>query len=310
MSDVPAPRPRPRLLVAYAVLTVSLFITFAAAAYVALTSMAKDRARFENAVERTQLSIQRRLETYENLLVSGAALFTSRSTTRPNFEHFVKQIDVARRYPGIQGIGVAPRIGPDRFEYLRKRMRDEGVSDFRIFPLDPPRAEYFPVIYLEPLDERNKPAIGYDMFSEPTRRAAMEQARDTGQPTATAILTLITETAQDRQRGFLIYVPVYFAPDVPVTVAERRRLLGGFIYAPFRGDDLLQGILGQERFTSGIAYDVYDGERPRPETLLHRSRAPTTTTQAAAADAAEKPQFQKTTTLDVPGRKWTIVYRS
>src|SRR5215207_969440 len=143
-ADTSVPAPRPRLLIPYAVLAVSLLITFAAAGYVALTSMAKDRARFENAVERTQLSIQRRLETYENLLVSGSALFTSRSTTRPDFAHFVKQIDVGRRYPGIQGIGVAPRISPDRFEYLRKRMRDEGVSDdFRIFPLDPPRAEYF-----------------------------------------------------------------------------------------------------------------------------------------------------------------------
>ena len=306
MSDAAAPRPR--LLIAYAVLTVSLFITFAAAAYVALTSMAKDRARFENAVERTQLAITRRIETYENLLVSGTALFTSRSTTRPSFERFVRHIDVAQRYPGIQGIGVAPRIGPDRFEYLSKRMRDEGVPDFRIFPLDPPRPEYFPVIYLEPQDERNRRAIGYDMFSEPTRRAAMEQARDTGHPSTTAILTLITETDQNRQRGFLIYVPVYFAPDTPTTVAERRRLLGGFIYAPFRGDDLLQGILGQERFTSGIAYDVYDGDQPRPEALLHRSRSAAATTQPAAN--AEKPQFQKTTTLDVPGRKWTIVYRS
>src|SRR5687767_10351353 len=225
MSD--AAPPRPRLLIAYAVLAVSLFITFAAAAYVALTSMAKDRARFENAVERTQLSIQRRLETYENLLVSGAALFTSRSTTRPNFEHFVKQIDVARRYPGIQGIGVAPRIGPDRFEYLRKRMRDEGVPDFKIFPLDPPRAEYFPVIYIEPQDERNLRAIGYDMFSDPTRRAAMELARDTGRASTTAILTLVTETDQNRQRGFLIYVPVYFSPTVPTSVEERRKLLGG-----------------------------------------------------------------------------------
>src|SRR5688572_5322934 len=92
--DSPSSGPRPRQRIAYAVLTVSLLITFAAAGYVALTSMAKDRARFENAIERTQLSIQRRLETYENLLVSGSALFTSRTTTRPNFAQFVKQIDV------------------------------------------------------------------------------------------------------------------------------------------------------------------------------------------------------------------------
>src|SRR6476619_4122075 len=118
-ADPSLSSPRRRLLIPYAVLVVSLLITFLAAAYVALTSMAKDRARFENAVERTQLAIRRRIETYENLLITGSALFTSRATTRPNFEQFVKQISVHQRYPGIQGIGVAPRIGPDRFNYLQ-----------------------------------------------------------------------------------------------------------------------------------------------------------------------------------------------
>src|SRR5690348_14217972 len=115
MSDVVAadrsvPPPRPRLLIPYAILAVSLLITFAVAAYVSMTSSAKDRGRFENAVERTQLLIQRRIETYENLLITGSALFSSRSTTRPNFEQFIRRIDLRTRYPGVQGIGVAPRI--------------------------------------------------------------------------------------------------------------------------------------------------------------------------------------------------------
>ena len=300
-ADMPVP-PRPRLLIPYAVLAVALMLTFAAAAYVQLTSMATDRARFENAVERTQLSIRRRIETYENLLVAGSALFTSRATTRPHFANFVERMDLRRRYPGIQGVGVAARVTHGNSDYIVNRMRGEGFADFNIFPAEPSRPEYFPIIYLEPLDAANAAAIGYDMYSEPTRRAAMETARDTGRPATTAAVTLIQDAAS--KPGFLIYVPVYFTGIVPPTLKERRDMLAGFIYAPFRANDLLEGILGRERYASGVAFDVFDGPVARAETLLHRYRPP------VATKAARKPQFEKQTTLEVPGRRWTLVYRS
>ena len=63
------------------------------------------------------------------------------------------------------------------------------------------------------MNERNLRAFGYDMFSEPVRRAAMEAARDSGQAAATGRVTLVQEGAQrpGRALGFLMYVPVYRA---------------------------------------------------------------------------------------------------
>ena len=52
------------------------------------------------------------------------------------------------------------------------------LRDFDIKPAEP-RPEYHAIVYLEPLTEANRSAIGYDMFTEPIRREAMERARDT-----------------------------------------------------------------------------------------------------------------------------------
>ena len=64
-------------------------------------------------------------------------------------------------------------------------MRREGFEDFRIRPEDE-RGEYHSIIYLEPLDRRNRAAVGYDMFSEPVRREAMARARRSSRRAATA----------------------------------------------------------------------------------------------------------------------------
>src|SRR5260370_37229333 len=87
-------------------------------------------------------------------------------------------------------------------------MHREGNPSFKIWP-EGNRAEYHSIIYLEPLDRRNQVAIGYDMFTEPTRRAAMEQARDTGLPAASGRVTLVQEIDAEKQAGFLIYAPGY-----------------------------------------------------------------------------------------------------
>lgn len=47
------------------------------------------------------------------------------------------------------------------------------------------------------------------MFSDPVRRDAMIQARDSAQPSLSQSVILKQETDTDIQKGFLLYVPVY-----------------------------------------------------------------------------------------------------
>ena len=81
-------------------------------------------------------------------------------------------------------------------------IRNDGFPEYTINPPGE-RDEYSAIIYLEPFDWRNKRAFGYDMWSNEMRHNAMARARDTGQAATSGIITLVQETKQDVQRGFL-----------------------------------------------------------------------------------------------------------
>ncbi|RYD46086.1 MAG: hypothetical protein EOP83_30240, partial [Verrucomicrobiaceae bacterium] len=72
--------------------------------------------------------------------------------------------------------------------------------------------------------------------SEPVRREALEKARDTGQPTATAPVRLAQE--RGAQTGFLVFFPIYRGP--AETEDQRRQNLSGFATAVFRIGDLIE----------------------------------------------------------------------
>jgi PAS domain S-box-containing protein len=287
-----------RAWVPYFVLAVALLLTVLAAYYVSATAEARDRLQFQNTVQHAQTSIQNRLDTYIASLRAGTALFAaSEDVTRVEFRTYVDALDFPRRYPGIQGIGFSARVSHEEKDAFVARMRQENFDTFKIWP-DAPRPEYHTIIYLEPKDRRNMAAIGYDMFTDPVRRAAMERARDTGLPAASGRVTLIQEIDPEKQAGFLIYVPVYRKGQSVETAAERQAALEGFVYSPFRADDFFEGILGPESYR-GIDINVYDGQQLTQENLLH---------QSAPVGDTHRPRFTAATTINVAGRPWSIAY--
>ncbi len=133
-----------------------------------------------------------------------------------------------------------------------------------------PRAEYTSVVYLEPFTSRNRRAFGLDGFVEPVRRSAMARARDRGELTTSAKVTLAQETETDVQPGVLTFLPVYRQGKEPSSEAERRATLEGWVYSPLRMGDLMEGILGAEPGT--IRLEIFDGDQETPEHLLYDSR--------------------------------------
>jgi signal transduction histidine kinase len=126
----------------------------------------------------------------------------------------------------------------------------------------------------------------------------MNRARDSGLPAASGRVRLVQEGTgnEDVQAGFLIYVPVYAGGSVPASSDQRRRALRGFVYSPFRADDLLHGIVPAED-RSQLDLDVFDGH-VSAGALLHRSEP-----------RVEDVRFNVVRSLDVAGRPWTLVFR-
>ncbi len=156
----------------------------------------------------------------------------SRIVDRDAFHAFVSQI--MARYPNIQGFSWSPYVTDrERADYEVRARRDgfavyqftERSSDGRLVPARR-RPAYAPVFYQESYTG-TEAALGFDNLSDPTRRAALEKARGTGQMVATEPISLLQDTGQEV--GILIYQPVYQVGKPIATLAQRQSNLQGFV---------------------------------------------------------------------------------
>jgi len=286
-----------RSWVPYIILTVSLLLTAAAAHYVHAILHARDSLRFQNAVYHVEEGIRDRMELYVAALRGGAGLFAAAGdVTSAQFHTYVERLELPSTLPGVQGVGYAARIPRTEKSAHEQRRRAAGAPAFRLWP-ESDQAEFHSILYLEPLDPRNRRALGYDMSADPTRRAAMERARDEGAARASGKVTLVQEAGADRQAGFLVYVPVYHAGWPIETVAQRRRALRGFVYSPFRAGDLFSRVF-RDQAESVVDFAVYDG--PAKGQLLFNSEEPERPPSRTGLARSE--------TLTVAGRPWTLEF--
>lgn len=285
----------------YAVFGGALMVSFVAAVYVHRTTQSKDRARFENSVKQVSTALQSRLDTHVALLRAGTGLFAASVSVEPDeFHRFVSQFDLPNHYPGIQGIGFSLKLQPEERKQVIEQMRKAGHPDFKIWP-EGDRPEYHTIVYLEPSDRRNQAAIGFDMTTEPVRRAAMERARDTGAAVASGRVTLVQEIEEPKQPGFLIYAPVYRNGAKIDTITERRAALQGFVYAAFRTGNLFPTILAVHEY-QGIDFQVFDGPEPATASLLYDS--------AHVNDGTSASHFGTTTNIPVADGPWSLHFTS
>lgn len=288
--------------VPYFVLLLSLILTTLSAFYVEKTAFARDKLRFENSIERARISIESRIETYLDLLRGGTGLFsaTNGNVSREAFRLYVEKLKLKEIYPGIQSFAFVQRVKQADFQLFIENFRNQGDFYYNVRP-EGVREEYFPSVYIEPRDKSNLSALGFDPYTEPTRRAVMDRARETGLPTASSKIVLVQD-AGTGQAGFLILLPVYDDSLVANNPDKRREALRGFVVAGFRADDLLRGILGQDELPE-VDFKVYDGERITDEHLMHDSkfvrlgrREPTLS------------RFSQALKLNVAEQPWTLVF--
>jgi signal transduction histidine kinase/CheY-like chemotaxis protein len=279
------------------ILLAGIVVTSVVSALLHQTVDSRNRELFEGGVTRTLGEINSRMEAYLALL-RGTAGFVNASNdlSRGKFEDYVSRLNLVEIYPGIQGIGYTVRVPEADLEDFEEAAREE-FSSFHIWP-GHPRKELHTILYLEPLDERNRAAIGYDMFTEEIRREAMIRARDTGHSAASGIVTLVQEIDRDVQSGFLIYLPVYRGIVLPETVEARRELLVGFVYSPYRARDLFEGIFSER--LPRVSFSIHDGETADAQNLLIK----------AEPAGRHNPKMHSVKPIVVAGRPWTISFSS
>lgn len=285
------------------ILLVSLGITFCLQRFSNQQNHLNVEERFHFRANEMAENIQNRLHNYKQVLQGTKGLFiSSKEVEREEFRKFVNQLNLHSSYPGIQGLGFTILIKPEHLQQHIESIRAGGFSNYTIKP-EGRRSTYSSIIYLEPFDWRNKRAFGYDMFSEPVRHEAMQLAADENKITISRRVILLQETEEDRQPGFLMYLPIYQHGMPDNTLAERRKNIIGWVYAPFRMYDLMKGIMGAhfEEYGQAIGFDIYDGPVMDQKNLLYDYQLHT-----HKFLMAHQPIFTTTRKINLGNHDWTI----
>jgi len=265
-----------------------LSMTLLIAVWIALENYYDKKAEnnFHHIADEHSDTIRMRLHNYIHILRSGTGLFYSSDTVgREEWHRFVEVIDPSKYYPGLQGIGFSLMLRNGEEGPLRKRLQEEG---FTPYTLENTSTLNSAILYLEPLDTRNRNAIGYDMYAEPIRRAAMKRAAATGEMSISGKVTLVQEIDKNIQAGFLIYLPVFTASKE----SNISKSLRGYVYSPIRADDYFTSIPTHQ---NALFFKVYDNNQ-----LLYQS----------IPLHAFQPQYHYVKSFTIGGRIWTIHYYS
>ncbi|MEE8435575.1 MAG: CHASE domain-containing protein, partial [bacterium] len=159
------------------------------------------------------LALQHKIEsTLDHLNSLGAFYAASKEVTREEFHLFVTPVIAKNKT--IQALEWIPKVLAEKREAYQLRVREKGHPNFEFLERRQgggmkragKREVYYPVYFVEPL-AGNEKAFGFDLGSESTRLAALNEAADTGKMVISGRITLVQETGS--QFGFLVFLPIY-----------------------------------------------------------------------------------------------------
>lgn len=261
------------------------------------SALSAEKSRFQVVADEAADRIDQRIKLHVALLLATRSLFvaTNGYPSRTAFRDYVNGLDLSGKFEGVQGIGLARMIGAQDTDAVEATILRDYDVNIRVRP-ETTEDVRTPIVLLEPFDRRNRQAIGYDMFSEPSRREAMLRAMEFNTPQASAPVELVQEITSDKQAGFLVYLPL---PSVLVPGQEKvgpYPNVAAFLYAPFRAGDLHSSALDRWPKPAVVVEtkDTTDGDGG----VLFRS--------PDFAEVAADSRYMVEEQLEVAGRTWTV----
>ncbi len=241
------------------------FVIIAAALAGAAGSFFYNQSQEADQASRVALQMNTRLRDHVAVLEGVRAMYQSdTAASGPGIRAYLAALQPQEQAPGMEGVGIAAAMRRDDPSTAEAQLRTNYGRDIAVWPATSSQKVGFAVVLVEPYTQRRNAALGFDMYSETVRREAMRRAWQTGRPAASGIVRLAQERATNqKQPGFLIYIPVYArrpieSPALPVggepsetdapviATLPGQRPVEAFIYAPFRTEDMMQAILGNQ----------------------------------------------------------------
>ena len=286
------------MLLPLLVLALSLATTYALWRDAKSHALKELQTAFEYRTLEAAEQVRQRMLDYDQMLQGLRGLFSaSVSVDRSEFQQYCAALNLAQRFKGVQALSYLRWVHEvDKSRHVAT-VQQEGFPEYSIHPAGK-RTHYAPVVYIEPFNERNLRAFGFDIYSEPVRRIAMEHARDTNRAVITGKLELVQGGDVEAHTGFLMLLPIYQNSLPHHTVSQRRLHLTGWVSAVFRAEALMAGVLGDK--DPEIDIEIFDGKSLSERALLYDKD------KIFRASGRSTQLFQHLRPLEVSGRTWTL----
>ena len=184
------------------------------------------------------------------------------------FNAYVAALDLRENYQGVVSLGLGIKAAAVQKMELILKARQQGIVLEEVWP-ESDQPEICPLIIVEPQDDRNRRAIGYDLLSEGQLRSAAMSAAESGKPVATA-KGLIHKGSASSGKGFSILVPVYRGGGQPASPEERQTNLAGLVHCAFETEKLLAHVVPKGT-KSTVGLRIYDGPAVSDGSLMYQT---------------------------------------
>jgi PAS domain S-box-containing protein len=281
-------------------LVIGLGLTLANVVYLKNNVDASAKQDFDFTREEIEQRLVLRFQEQAQLLRGISTYFTvNGALNRQQWQEAIRQQHMEESLSGIVVVGYSAIVPREHLAEHESLIRAEGFPDYTIHPAGE-RDLYTSSIYMEPFPDPKVGAFGFDMFTNPTRRVAMERARDRGEAAVSGKITLLQEKDTATSIGVLFYVPVYRNGMPTSSIEERRNAIQGWVYSPFRVTDLMHGVLSGRDERKQIRLQVFERSGMIRGAELYDSRA------GEPYETGPRPMFAGNDSIEFNGQTWYV----
>ncbi len=256
----------------------------------------------EKRIEDSNQTIGNRLVLVTTVLSSGSGLFgASEQVTRVEWNSFIGQVYQQRLFPGVRAFGYVSYVKSGELQEHTTAMRQISKPDYAVVPVTNETDIHAPISFLAPPNTKRERVIGYNMYSNETRRNAINIARDSGKVSLSGKVDLVAHrNGTPSERGLILFQPIYHKNKPLGTVEQRRQNIMGFTYAVIVIDEMFSGVFGSNN-NNDIGIEIYDNNHKSEADLMYRS-------ENYDAIASSSRSFVKERKETITDHEWLITY--
>lgn len=250
-------QPRLRLFVVIAttaLLSLALVTIFLAnLSHISLKQSTNTRFNWET--EKLTNSVNNHISNYSNLLYMGQSFAVAHSDSdQSHWVRFFESQDIFNRYPGVSSISYIKIVSPEeKNSFIAQQRKNPSFgTDYSITPEG--SRDLYALVAMTATISGIQPN-GFDLYSDPARKAIYDTAQATGVPAASEQLRL--NSGND---GMFLVLPV-----------KQNDLTVGFVTVALHTDDLLEKLLDTNEL-SPITMKITDTTRPESPTAIVESQ--------------------------------------